>query len=668
MLSLSGISPAPGEKLVSVDSPIEFTIVDDGTGIDISTLIVEISGERAVNGTDFKDGFDGPLSSITPSGDNFIVVVDPESDFSIGQVVGVKIQVQSLEGKYLNETYSFKTVPEEPILVSASPDSKDILTSPQVLFFEFEDIIDGIDPTSITISINGLNYITNGVADPELNDFLTEVKIESTSAIVRIDLIEQLRNGDYTLGYEVRDTLGNPLISSFTFTVNLPEAILPPNFPQTGFLGFFQGVKRVSDVGCGDALLIEWNDPIKKNYKNEAFVLVYENEFRLNVFDNPTYLAIPDVEQATVTGLTAGKTLSYGARALELAVNVLDPNGMEIVDEGFFRLPDPVMLIDSMDVSDLVIRVNSVDGYPDAGLIIIGHEVMRYTAVDRINNTFSIPTNGRELFNTTASVYLSGDSVDLFLNCTDSNTVIIMATPTFQDGYGLDRIINGEGLVVTDYTDNDMKFFQGFDFCGYHDPLPQQTLTGEGNKDCGSYLGGEFNGFRGFNLYDRMLNREEVLLDQTGEPIILLKRIWDTETCSCMDHRKLSPKMKSCQECYGTGYVGGYSQFMNLRREDRRIMVKFDEAPEDLFHGEKEHLQQDFKPTAWTIPIPSIRDRDLLIRFDFTNDLEFIYEVQDVSREKILYRNFGRQKLTLMRLDKSDIVHTFPLDLNSIPL
>ena len=666
MISLAGVSPAPGEKLVALDSPIEFTLVDDGTGIDVSTLIVEVKGFRAVNGTTFEDGFDGPLSSIIPDGADFIVVVDPETDFLVGKVVGVKIQVQTLEGKYFNTTYSFKTIPEEPILVSASPDDNDVLLSPQILNLEFEDIIDGIDETSITISLNGLNYITDGLAVAEHNGPLTDITINGTAAVVRIDPIEPLRNGPITLRYNVADTLGNFLIADFNFVVNLKETVLPPLFPQTGFLGFFQGIERVSDVGCGDTVFIEWGEPIQKYYKNESFVIVYQDGIRLNTFDNPTYLAEPGTRDATVSGLTAGESLSFGARALEVAVDVFDLNGMEQVDEGFYRIPAATTVVSQVDSTSLTVQVSSVSGYPDAGLIFIGREAMRYDSLNRVTNTFMIPPNGRGVLNSIPGIYLPGDSVELFLECTDVNTVIVMSTPTFQDGYGFDRFVTGEGVVVTDYSDNDRIFHEGFDFCGWHDPRPEDTLTGK--DDCGSYQGGEHNGMRGFDLYDRMLNREEVLLGVTGEPVILLKRIWDGVTCSCMDGRRMSPKLKSCQSCFGTGYDGGFIQYDNLRREDRRILVSFEEATEDLLLGEKEHLQQEFEPSAWTTPVPAIRDRDLILRFDFTEDIEFIYEVLNVGREKIFNRRFGRQKLALKRLDKTDINYTFSFDLTRIPL
>jgi hypothetical protein len=109
-------------------------------------------------------------------------------------------------------------------------------------------------------------------------------------------------------------------------------------------------------------------------------------------------------------------------------------------------------------------------------------------------------------------------------------------------------------------------------------------------------------------------------------------------------------------------------QFDYTRRNDRRILVSFDEAAEDLKNGEKEGLMQEYEPGCWTLAQPTIRDRDLLVRFDFTNDIEFIYEVLNVSRSKSFKRKLGRQKLTLKRLDKTDIVYTYPLDLTRVSL
>ena len=167
------------------------------------------------------------------------------------------------------------------------------------------------------------------------------------------------------------------------------------------------------------------------------------------------------------------------------------------------------------------------------------------------------------------------------------------------------------------------------------------------------------------NLFDRMLNREEVLLDQSGEPVILLKRIWDGETCSCSDSRRMHPKIKSCKKCYGTGYAGGFSQYDYKRRSDGRVMVAFGDTTEDLKLGLHTHLEQAYEPQCWTLPNPAIKDRDLIVRFDFNDDVEYIYEVLDVTREKLFYRHFTRQRLKLKRLEKTDIVYTVPYSLDS---
>ncbi len=663
MLSLSGLSPAPGENLVAIDSLIEFTIVDDGNGIDISTLIVEFRGSRAME-QGFKAGFDGSLSSITESDGDYSIVIHPTSELNFGKNYDIKIQVKNNIGEYFNSTYSFKTIPTEPVLISASPLNNQLLTSPQILSLEFDDIIENINPNSITISINGLNYIENGNIISTYNGNLTAIDINGTSADIKIDTIESLNSGDYVLKYQVADVSGNTLISEINFKVNLREKILPNIFPQTQFLGFFQGITKAIDIGHGDSIVIQWSKPLKRNYKNEVFLLIYQNQYRLNVFDNPVYLATSDLNEVTIDGLNAGEAYSFGVRALEFPAGLFLPNGMEELSQNFFRLPLATNLSTSVSSTDLILEVDSVEGYPDSGFLLVDSEVIYFNSVDRINNRFIIPTNGRGLLNTIPGGLLSGDEVRLFLACTDQNTVIVMSTPTHQDGYGFNRVLNEEGVVVSDFTDNDSVFFQGFDFCGWHDPMPNLVLGGK--RDCGSYLGGEVNGFRGFDLYERLLNQEEVLLNTTGEPVILLKRIWDGKSCDCLDPRKMSPKMKSCPECYGTQKDGGYTQYIYPRRADGRILVHFNESPEDLLYGEKEGLQQDHEPSGWTLPSPAVKDRDVLVRFDLTEDITFFYEILNVSREVIFNRKYGRQNFTVKRLDKTDILYTYPLDLTRI--
>lgn len=662
MFSITGQSPAHGEKNVSLDSLIEFGIVDDGSGIDLQTLIVEVNGYRAIENLYFSKGFNGVYSDISLEDYGVSIVINKEQDFDEGEQVLVKIQVKNLSGDYFNSEFLFKTIPAEPILEFSSPENKELVKSDQVVFLQFKDEIDDINLSTINVLINDLPAISSGIYDDNYSGLSSSIKKIPNGASVRIEPTESFRNGNYEVKYSVEDLSGNKLSGRFVFFVDLPEVILPSIFPQIKFEGIAQGVKKVANVGNGSSLALLWHKPISRSYKGDAFAIIYENKSRLNIFDTQAkYIAQSSITEFLVTGLETGQTMCYAVRGLETFKDTLDLTGMEEAGDGVFLIPDPTVITSQVLQNDLVIDVDSTAGYPDSGILIINSsEVIRYTA--KTDTSFLLPSNGRGLNGTTKGIYISGDSIRMFLDCQDKNSVIAMATPTYSDGYQSDREINGIGLIVTDYEDNDKKFFQGFDFCGYHQALPDNIL--QGKNDCGSYLGGEFNGFRGMNLFDRMVNREEVLLDQVGEPVILLKRVWNGQTCSCSDSRRMHPKIRSCKKCYGTGYVGGYDQYLYRRKKDGRIMLSFGDTSEDLKLSSQSHLEQEYKPNCWTLPAPAIRDRDLIVRFDFNDDVEFIYEVLNVTREKVFFRHYTRQRLSLQRLDKTDIVYTINFNKN----
>jgi len=100
-----------------------------------------------------------------------------------------------------------------------------------------------------------------------------------------------------------------------------------------------------------------------------------------------------------------------------------------------------------------------------------------------------------------------------------------------------------------------------------------------------------------------------------------------------------------------------------MRRQDKRVMVRFYEAQEDLKLGDHSHLSQEFQPTALALFKPIIKDRDIIVRFDFTGDIEYIYEVLNVNRERFVFNKYGRQKLSIIRLDKTDILYQLPFEI-----
>ena len=659
MLAVSEISPKNGSKNISPISLIEFNIIDDGSGIDISSLSVEIAGYKAVSGIDFQAGFQGGASSIDPDGSNYSVIIQPEDGFNLDSMISVRVWIKNLEGKGFAHFYSFATASLKPYAVRVSPQPDFIIESPQLIFLHFDSLFESVDPLRIQVELNKAVIFSDGTFSSSFSGAASSIAASGTGQIVNIDPVEPLKNGSYQLRYVVYDTAGNRSSDSFIFKVDYKEQPLLPVFPQTGFLGYYQGVTRVTDLGIGDSLKVEWGKPVSRYYGSDLYILIYESANRLQLFEDlPRYIASADLSEAILSDLTSGVTLYYGVRVMETYGGGMDLTGAEELSAGIYFCPQATEIDADIEPADLRIKVANVEGYPSAGYLQIVNEVIKYDSVDLVNSEFVIPPGGRGLNGTTAGVYSSGDSVKLFTACRDSNTVIVFGTPTFHGDVISGRELDNIGLVVTDTTEDDLRVFQGYDFCGYHRPLPQQILQGQ--NDCGSYLGGEVLGLRGMYLFNRMLDQEEVLLDQVGEPVILLKRRWTGQICPCSDLRRQHPKIKSCGRCFGTGYLGGYQQFANMRRVDRRVMARFKETSEDLKLGSHEHLQQEFEPSAWTLPMPAIRDRDLLVRFDLSDNVEFIYEVLNVSKEKVIFRQHSRQNLSLKRLDKTDIIYQFP--------
>lgn len=665
MIILAGQSPSPGEKMVLPTESILFSLVEkNGAIVNLSRTKVFVSGALAYENNSFLPEFDGVESSVERVGDNVNFVISPVNPLNLGENILIKIQTYDLYNRAYNFDYVFQIIPDHPILLESNPKNKDVLKVPQILYFAFEDIISDVNSSSVKILLEDNILLENGEFNSNFCSMTSDITKVADGAVIRIDLKNFLKNGKYKIKYFAKNMSDRLLFGELNITVELNEASLPDVFPQVFYEGGVRGLERVANLGIGDTVLLKWHKPFARSYKGNVYFAVYESEYRLGIFDsNPKYIAKNGALSGKVSGLTSGRLYAFAGRAFEVYANSFTTNGMTPLNDDLFSVPTETTISSTVGISDLIINVESTSGYPEYGILLLNKiEVVRYTS--KTNTSFILESGFRGLSGTSAAIFMPGDSVELFFACQDKNSNIITATPTASDGYEIDRQINEVGTLITDYSDEDRKFFQGFDFCGYHQALPQQTLQGVG--DCASYLGGEFNGMRGFNLFDRMLNREEVLLDQTGEPVILLRRIWNGKTCSCATLRGQHPKLKSCNDCYGTTFDRGYEQFLYKRRVDGRVMVKFGDTVEDLKLGQQTHMQVEYEPSCWTLPAPAIRDRDLIVRFDYTNDMEYIYEVLDTTKEKLVFRHFTRQRLRLKRLDKTDIVYTYPLDLTLI--
>lgn len=227
---------------------------------------------------------------------------------------------------------------------------------------------------------------------------------------------------------------------------------------------------------------------------------------------------------------------------------------------------------------------------------------------------------------------------------------------TNDDGYR--QVV--KDLLSTDLSaaDADNVDFPTYDYSGYHRTDPVQLLTG---VCVGSYIGGEqgcidkygnFNIVRGMSLQDQNSQREEILLNITGRPAVLLQRQQTGIQCACYQASSEYPDDR-CPLCYGTKFVFGYTQYFNPRRSDGRILVRPGPTEENLKMYEA-GLESEFPLELWTLTVPTIKTRDVLIMFDQDGNEEFRYEVMGVTRNNTIVSLNGGQKLRVQRIRKYD--------------
>lgn len=442
------------------------------------------------------------------------------------------------------------------------------------------------------------------------------------------------------------------------------------------------GITKIDDLGNGSGIFIGWETARPGNINNNIRYNIYYSDKRLEVFDSEPK-AITAEKYCTIYLNDPGNVYYFAVRATE-ASHSYDISKMPQLGVHLYAYPDSTELTEDLDISShdgYDIPVSDVSGFPDTGELLIGTEILYYSSVDRANSSFRVPDDGRGYENTNIDQHRSGATVKLWSGLEDGNTVIRQGIATWfnqtpqntdavgevnvdGDGY---RAVN-EDVVTTDLSANDDNNvdFLGYDFCGYHRPSLQETFSG----DCvGSYAGGEWNGYRGFNLNERNLARLEVQLQVSGEPMLLLKRKWTGKRCRCFGLRREHQRSR-CPYCYDTAFDGGFDIYRNPRPVSERfvntegyISVRIEPWTDDLIIKMDQGLVQEVQLNAWTLSVPQIRDRDILVRFDNEFTEEFRYEVLNVQRNRVLMNEVGRQTFIMKRLDKTDIVYAYDIDL-----
>ena len=593
-----------------------------------------------------------------------------------------------------------------------------------IISFKANNDVDGIDINTLSVTINGTAAITNNAF---VNSYTGQVFAGVGHFLVGIypkgpDYLPDASQIDIVLS--VNDGAGSPVTSSYSFFTTTYGAAGATPIPSTGIFGCTDDRPRFTptDAGLtaalnndiGTEVVLQWKTATVFDSSNSIFYNVYYNTLRRNVLDSePIFLAT--AETIRIGGLTPGDTHFFLVRAAEFDTSLMNvPVGMRMAGNNLYFYPASVTLSSNISATATTILVNSTSGFPSAGIIRIDNEWIYYTGTQASPAAFITTAIGRGYGDSIGATHLSGASVEMWNGIEDENSTIAEATPAWEkpnfaatwvltDGYGADGYRDGydgydsyyshgpganqnlDGVdgywryhqqpidsINTDLTNNDASGdFPSFDFCRtYRTKSPASFWKGQGS---GTYFGGlqwrDGYMIQETNVRNHMLQREELLLETTGEPMVLLRRVWTGIRCFCFRNRREHADAR-CPTCFSTGFQGGYTQFLNTRRSDRRILVRVDATTEDLNIGDKEGFDPMYEPNAWTLPFPGLRDRDILIRFNENNTEEFRYEILNVQRNRAFFGASGAQKFQMKRLTKTDIIYQYlaQRDVSNYPL
>lgn len=107
--SVTPVDPLGAATGISPLTNVVFDVTDLGTGIDLSTLTVTMSGNPAITAGVFQTGYNGPNSGTAAITNGFRVTIDPTTPFTDFTFIDVNVQVDDLTGNSANVSYGFTT-------------------------------------------------------------------------------------------------------------------------------------------------------------------------------------------------------------------------------------------------------------------------------------------------------------------------------------------------------------------------------------------------------------------------------------------------------------------------------------------------------------------------------------------------------------------------------
>lgn len=448
-----------------------------------------------------------------------------------------------------------------------------------------------------------------------------------------------------------------------------------------------EGIISASSTGDGYTITLKWNTAYPSTRTNKMAYHIYMSTDENSVFsEGVKFISVGTSTSVDIFDLEPGQMYHYAVRAIEYNESLFNLSSLPETFNNLRIYPQSVLRSNITSTSTIIPLLDSSD-FPAKGIIKVGVELINYTSNDIANNNL-ILTNSilQRGFNGTIAVGHNTDGYDGYetwspfisftLGREEMNTRVFSAQSR-TDGFEQVPFTQTDGyhqiskdILTTDLAGSDAfnVNFPTYDYAGWHRTNPADLFSG----GCvGSYFGGQMgcaDGYtiRGLSVQEQNNQRQEMLLEITGEPVCLIRKRWTGITCSCYLPSSEHPDDR-CPKCYGTKFLVGWDQYYNPRRSDSRILVRFSPADDEV-KSQDAGLESEFTTECWTLTVPTVKDRDIIVRFDQDGNEEFRYEILSVNRNKTLFGLQGAQKFRVQRIRKTDPAYQIPVFRNTATL
>lgn len=228
-------NPGPGDTNVPLDSNISLHVLDDISGVDITTIVVTIDG------TSYRNGDPGVTIGGSP-GDYFITI-DPSVDFVVDTPVFVTVEATDLKGNAMvpyNYSFNHPLADNQPPYVNnplPTPGNRTVPLDANISFY-LRDNVSGVDLTTVVVNINGVEY--------KEADFMT-LTGDKNDYFIEIDPSVDFPEGvEITVTVDAIDQRGN-VMPTYTYKFNRP-AVCGDNVVETAF---GEDCEPPGNPGCG---------------------------------------------------------------------------------------------------------------------------------------------------------------------------------------------------------------------------------------------------------------------------------------------------------------------------------------------------------------------------------------------------------------------------------